>query len=131
MFDSGSVLTLERALDSASRGVISLEQFPVHSDFTFAVGLEGFLLVCPHCHIRLGDFRALLREVAAIDPLHPFALVRVIQEVGRQQGFLLLFSEGEPDSQQRASGRLNRSEWPDLQVAFCPSRQLYSTASRL
>ena len=81
MAGSGSVLTLERALDSASRGVISLEQFPVHSDFTFAVGLEGFLLVCPHCHIRLGDFRALLREVAATDPLHPPALVRVIQEV--------------------------------------------------
>ena len=74
-------LTLERSLDSISRGIVAVEHFPPGRDFSFCIVLEGFSLACPFCESRLGDFRALLREVAATDELHPPVLSRIIQEV--------------------------------------------------
>lgn len=86
----GHRLDLERSLDSISRGVVSLERFPASSDFSLCIALEGFALACPHCGFRLGDFRALLREIAATDRLHPPVLSRIIQEVeqGTQETFV-------------------------------------------
>ena len=74
----GYALDLHYSLDSISHGVVSLERFPASSDFSLCIALEGFVLACPHCGFRLDDFRALLREVAAPDRLHPPVLSGII-----------------------------------------------------
>lgn len=81
----GVGLTLERSIDSISRGVVTVERFPSSRDFRLCFVIDGFAIACPFCDSRLGDLRTLLREVAATDRLHPPVLLRILQEVQEAQ----------------------------------------------
>ncbi len=76
-----SRLSLDRALDTVSRGVLCPEQFLASKDLTFCIVIDGFTLICPNCESRLGDSRPLLRELLATHQLHSGVFSRIIQEV--------------------------------------------------